>query len=298
MDKLPLVSIGIPVYNEERFLAKTIESAISQTYPNLEIIISDNCSTDESFEIAQKYANKDKRIVLFRQPENMGSLKNFYTVLKRAKGMYFCWLGAHDIFLKNYIQIAIEIFAQQPEVVMVYPISRLIDVEDRLLQIEGSDIHTAGLPLEDRLCKVVSNLNSCVAISGVFKSVIAKKLPFKKVIGSDHLMLFATAFWGGICEVQQEGIYRRVVRQESHKEVLKRYEKMSVYSPIKYISNPYSLLVYYHYTFLLKQMLFSHPRLCIRIIKKLEKIFQCRFGVETREVKRIFWNNLFLCKIL
>lgn len=63
---LPFVTIGIPVYNEEKFVAETILSALNQTYKNIRIIISDNCSTDRTFEIAAKYAQVDGRIKLIR----------------------------------------------------------------------------------------------------------------------------------------------------------------------------------------------------------------------------------------
>ena len=71
MNAESLVTIGIPVYNEENYLAETIESAINQTYQTIQIIISDNCSTDRSFEIAQKYAEQDSRILLVRQEKNI-----------------------------------------------------------------------------------------------------------------------------------------------------------------------------------------------------------------------------------
>ena len=83
----PLVSIGIPVYNSESTLAATIESALAQDYTNLEILLSDNASVDNSIKICREYASRDSRIKLFEQPENIGAGANFVFVLNQAKGV-------------------------------------------------------------------------------------------------------------------------------------------------------------------------------------------------------------------
>ena len=295
MNAESLVTIGIPVYNEENYLAETIESAINQTYQTIQIIISDNCSTDRSFEIAQKYAEQDSRILLVRQEKNIGALENFKFVLEQAKSEYFCWLGAHDIFLSSYIQQAVSILNEKKNVGMTYPISRLIDVKGNQLQIEGSDIHTLGLTLEERLCKVANNLISCVSIHGLFRTIIAQKLPFKKTIGADHLMLFATAFYDDIYEIPHEGIFGRDVRKETIEQTYVRYKEVGIYSGSKVleVKKLHAYLAYYHYVFLLEK----RDRLkifdTIKILRKLAKIFKNRFGVKNKDVNKVFWSNFF-----
>lgn len=103
----PLVSIGIPVYNSELTLAATIESALAQDYVNMEILISDNASTDNSAEICRKYQRYDSRITLYEQTENIGLLRNFIFLLENAKGEYFKWLATDDIISNNSISYSI-----------------------------------------------------------------------------------------------------------------------------------------------------------------------------------------------
>lgn len=103
----PLVSIGIPVYNSELTLAATIESALAQDYVNMEILISDNASTDNSAEICRKYQRYDSRITLYEQTENIGALRNFIFLLENAKGEYFKWLATDDIISNNSISCSI-----------------------------------------------------------------------------------------------------------------------------------------------------------------------------------------------
>ena len=91
----PKVSIGIPVFNGANTLTKTIEAAINQDYTNLEIIISDNNSTDDTQSIAENFQKKDSRIKYIRQEKNYGMTANFSKVFEYATGDFFMW-AAHD----------------------------------------------------------------------------------------------------------------------------------------------------------------------------------------------------------
>jgi len=285
----PLVTIGIPVYNEEKFIAETIESAINQTYKNLEIIISDNFSTDNSFKIAQKYACKDKRIRLIKQENNIGSPENFKFVLKQAKGKYFCWLGAHDVFLTNYIQEGVKVLNEERNVVMVYPSVRIIDIQNNYLSDADDDIDTISLSYSEKLIKIAQNLYFCYSIHGLFRTRVIKKIPIKKIISGDHLILFCTAIHGDIKKIDSLGILARKVRNETIEQVIKRYKDFKLYDYEGY--NAHAMMAFYHYICLIRyspiKLLFN-----VSIIKKLEQVFLKRFGVETEEVKQILWKYL------
>ncbi len=95
---LPVVSIGMPVYNGEKYIREALDSLLAQTFVNFELIISDNASTDATEKICQMYAAKDPRIRFARQPENRGALANFKFVLDEARGEYFMWAAADDIW--------------------------------------------------------------------------------------------------------------------------------------------------------------------------------------------------------
>lgn len=90
------VSVCIDVYNYERFLAQAIESILAQTFTDIEIIIVDDCSQDKSFTIARKYAEKDSRILVFRNPSNLGMVQNRNACLRIARGKYVKFLHADD----------------------------------------------------------------------------------------------------------------------------------------------------------------------------------------------------------
>lgn len=105
---LPLISVGIPVYNDEKYIATAIEDIINQSYENIEIIISDNCSTDNTEIICRKYAEKDNRIKYIRQSFNIGSQSNFKFLLDFSKGKYFMWAASDDRWNREFISKLME----------------------------------------------------------------------------------------------------------------------------------------------------------------------------------------------
>ena len=112
-----LVSIGMPTKNRATLIASAIDSLAAQTYKNLELIISDNGSSDETQRICQDYANRDSRIRYFRQPENIGkgSADNFDFVRKQARGEYFMWATDDDWWDPRFIEALKNILDKNPE---------------------------------------------------------------------------------------------------------------------------------------------------------------------------------------
>ena len=115
--KKSLVTIGIPVYNGELLMKKCIESVLSQTYENFELIISDNASTDSTPDICKEFLKKDDRITFVRQNENMGQNWNFNFPLEKANGEYFVWLVADAILLPEFIEKNIAVLESQDNAV-------------------------------------------------------------------------------------------------------------------------------------------------------------------------------------
>ncbi len=100
-----LVSIGVPVFNGEKFIGKTLDSLINQTYKNIEIIISDNFSGDKTKNICKKYCKLDPRIKFFRHDKKIDPAKNFHFVLKKSKGDFFTWNAVNDFKSQNFIEV-------------------------------------------------------------------------------------------------------------------------------------------------------------------------------------------------
>lgn len=126
----PLVSIGLPVYNGADQLAAAIESALGQDYENVEIVVCDNASEDDTEAIGRRFAEADARVRYFRNPSNIGFLPNFRRVLEEARGRYFSWL-AHDDLLSDpaYISTVVQYMERHPDVVVCSTDLYLLDNE-------------------------------------------------------------------------------------------------------------------------------------------------------------------------
>jgi len=121
MSKNPLVTIAIPTYNRPRELRIAIESALNQTYENLEIFISDNCSSDSSVEIlCREFVFKDNRVRYVRQPKNKGPLFNYNYLLEKAQGVYHIYLADDDWLSKNYIEECVNVLESDKQYVIAF----------------------------------------------------------------------------------------------------------------------------------------------------------------------------------
>lgn len=128
---LPLVSIGIPTYNRaDRNLSKVIERALGQTYPNLEVIVSDNCSSDHTPALVGGIA--DPRLRYFRQQSNIGPINNFNFCLNKAKGKYFLLFHDDDMIDEDFIESCIAALKPGQEVGVIFTGVRIIDENDEV----------------------------------------------------------------------------------------------------------------------------------------------------------------------
>ena len=116
-NNLPLITMGMPVFNGEKFLEKRLDSLLKQSYKNFEIIISDNDSTDQTESICKKFVKIDSRIIYLRQEKNIGGILNFKFLLNKAKGKYFIWTAVDDILLPTFLENNLKILESQKNVI-------------------------------------------------------------------------------------------------------------------------------------------------------------------------------------
>jgi len=102
--KNPNVTIGMPVYNGEKFIKNALDSILSQTYTNFELIISDNASTDSTQDICLEYVKNDKRIQYYKQTKNIGIYHNFKFVLLKSNSKYFQWAATDDLWHSTFLE--------------------------------------------------------------------------------------------------------------------------------------------------------------------------------------------------
>jgi hypothetical protein len=139
-------TVGIPVYNGERYLTAALDSVRAQDEPDLEILISDNASTDGTEEICRAAAREDDRIRYHRQEVNQGGAWNFDHLVDLATTPYFTWAAADDVRRPAFVRRCLEVFADSdPATVLVYPRTQIIDATGAITE----DLHDADLACDE-----------------------------------------------------------------------------------------------------------------------------------------------------
>ncbi len=140
MSALPLVTVGVPTYDRPDHLARALQSLTEQTYRNLEIIVSDNCSTDPAVErVGRDAMARDPRIRYVRQPRNIGAVENFQYLLTQATGKYFFWAADDDLCRRQFTEKLVACMEGHPDLILCGCDVEAIDERDNLLQIDHLD---------------------------------------------------------------------------------------------------------------------------------------------------------------
>ena len=128
-----LVSILIPTYNRDRYLGVALASAAAQTYPNVEIIVVDNCSTDRSWETIADFASRLSNFRAYRQSSNYGAEVNYRTCVELAGGYYHKWLMSDDVLSGNCVSLLVEMLEAQPAAILAASSRVPIDKDGTIL---------------------------------------------------------------------------------------------------------------------------------------------------------------------
>lgn len=218
-DSKPLVSIGMPVYNGERFICQALDSLLAQDYENVDLVISDNASTDRTEEICLEYASKVPRIRYYRNPVNIGASRNFNRLIALSSGKYFMFAADHDLWHPTFISRSVEILENNPEVILCYSRTMLIDANDNRLGLTPDQIDTRNMPPVERYKYILWNLILCNMIYGVFRAnVRGQILGFKQMLGCDHAVLAELALRGEFAQMADPLFYRRKNRADENDE--------------------------------------------------------------------------------
>jgi len=209
---LPYVSIGLPVHNGERFLTETLDSLLAQTFEDLELIISDNASTDRTQEICKDYAAKDRRIRYYRNDQNLGAVRNYNRVFELSTGKYFKWAAHDDLCAPVLIKRCVEVLDSEFSAVICYARASIIDEHGRhrkdyddLMDLRSPNPHER---FRDYLFRPAG---LCNAVMGVIRVSELRKTPLiGSYISSDKVLLGELALRGKIYELSERLFYRRL----------------------------------------------------------------------------------------
>ena len=206
----PRVSIGMAIYNEEKFLRQALDSLLAQDYADFELIISDNASEDATEQICLEYAARDPRVRYHRNETNVGSGENFNRVFRLSCGEYFMWAAGHDLWAPTFISRCVGVLEKDPSVVLCYPLTQYIDTTGKQLSVVGSNLDTRNCTLLGRFNLAVWEGRTGFIIYGVIRSNSLRQTRlFRKVWGPDILLLTELSLLGSFANIPETLFYGR-----------------------------------------------------------------------------------------
>ena len=207
----PRVSIGVPVFNGEKYLAVALDSLLAQTYSDFELIISDNASTDGTQEICRTYAARDCRIRFFRNKINLGAAKNFNRTFELSSGEYFKWAAHDDLCAPEYLERCVEVLDRKLSVLVCHTKTIYIDEngEEYGVYDDQLDLHSLR-PYKRYHDYFFRPYKRCNAIFGVIRANELKKTPLIGCyFGSDQVLLGELTLRGEVYRVPEPLFLRR-----------------------------------------------------------------------------------------
>lgn len=215
--KPPGVSIGMPVYNAERYLSETLECLLAQDFTDFELIISDNASTDGTEVVCRAFAARDGRIRYCRKAENVGAAANYNDVFRLARAPFFKWAAHDDLVHPSYLGRCVRAFDESgAQTVVCYGKTVLIDGRGEQIQDyeDGLDLRQ-GEPSE-RLGQLLRNLVLVNVLAGLVRTEALRRTRLiGRYGGSDVVLLAELAMQGQFREIPERLFYRRVHQDAS-----------------------------------------------------------------------------------
>jgi len=214
-----LVSIAMCTYNGERFLKEQLDSILSQSYTNLELIITDDCSSDKTIKILEQYQKIDTRIKIYQNEENLGFSKNFEKAISLCNGEYIALSDQDDIWKKNKIE---KFLLEIKDNVLIYSDAILID--KKATELDKNLLQPKNRLVSGRCNKSFFFVNSISGNTLMFKKELTKYiLPIPKEMSFHDIWIgFVASTYGTITFTQESMTYYRRYQEQvtSHQNLI------------------------------------------------------------------------------
>jgi glycosyltransferase involved in cell wall biosynthesis len=200
------VSIGIPTYNRSGTLRRAIDSALAQDHPAIEVVVSDDASTDGTDVMLRELSSRDTRVRYLRQERNLGHALNFQTVLDAAQGEYFMWLTDDDWLDPSYVSRCLAELTRHPDHSLVCGLARYHSNGRHVVDERPTDLQSAR-PGE-RVLAYLARVNVNGALYGLARRDDLRRVAFQDVLGGDWLLVAGMAARGRVRTIRTIHIHR------------------------------------------------------------------------------------------
>ncbi|MGE3619308.1 MAG: glycosyltransferase family 2 protein [Acidimicrobiia bacterium] len=213
----PLVSLGLPTYNGARYLAATLDSLLAQDLEDLELVISDNGSTDETPDICRAAAERDARVRYHRVEQNQGAGWNYNRVLELARGPYFKWAADDDVCLPDFLRRCVELLDADGAAILAWPRTLLIDADGAPMRpLDDDDLEGREADPVARLERILRNRMEWHPVFGVIRTpVLRSTRGIGSFVSADVALLAELALRGQFHQVPDRLFHRRYHEKRS-----------------------------------------------------------------------------------
>lgn len=226
------VSIGLPVYNGEQFLAAALDSLLAQSFDDFELIISDNGSSDGTEGICQDYVTMDKRIRYFRGVANLGAAWNYNRVFALSSGEYFKWAAYDDLCAPDFLIKCVTVLDRELSVVLCY--TRFVDIDEqgKRLRARNSVVRAESVKPIERFRSLIQLNYTCEEIFGLIRASILRRTPLiGNYADSDRVLLSELSLYGRFHKVPESLFLHRLHPGSSVHMFPGRYERTAWFNP-------------------------------------------------------------------
>jgi len=205
----PRLSIGLPVYNGERYITESIEALLGQSYTNFELIISDNASTDSTGDICRRYEKEDSRVRYFRQPQNIGLAPNHNFVVQEARGELFKWAANDDLYGRELVRQCVQALDEHPQVVLAHSWTARIDTSGKVTAAYEYPMTTSSARAPERFRSILFDSGGDDDY-GVMRIDVLRRTAMKESYHhADHTIIAEIALHGPFYQVPDWLYFRR-----------------------------------------------------------------------------------------
>jgi glycosyltransferase involved in cell wall biosynthesis len=226
--------LGLPVYNGGRYVRQAVDSVLSQTYGDFELIISDNGSTDDTEHICGYYAASDARIRYYRSRTNRGASWNFSQVVALARGKYFKWMAHDDICAPEYLTRCVNVLERDLSVVLCYTRTIDIDEDGRRRKEKNFNLNVFDSRAHRRFRDVICINHSCFEIFGMIRRKALERTSLITAhVYADRVVLAELSLMGRFYRVEEDLFLHREHPGRSTRAMPTLQERIKWFDPSK-----------------------------------------------------------------
>jgi glycosyltransferase involved in cell wall biosynthesis len=244
----PLVTVGLPVYNVERYVAQSLDTLLAQTFSDFKILICDNASTDRTAEICRDYASRDPRIEYHRNPTNLGMAGNYNRSFALSRSKYFRWAPADDYCSPDLLADHVKVLEADPTIALAYSQAWFVGEDGTPYELWKDELHLMDDDPVARFKGVIGRIKRVHHHLGLMRSdCVARTGGIAKHVSSDIAFVAEMSLLGKLYRIDRPQFFRRMHGDSSSWKTLDEEHQARRYHASNVNRIPFSRLRYHLY---------------------------------------------------